>query len=63
MRLTELQKEALIKAVEGLQASRFFEAEETVAFSTQIDDANYQLLVSLTRDQDDFVEENNDKST
>jgi len=62
MQLTEFQKEALIKAVEGLQASRFFESEETVAFSTQIDDANYQLLVSLTRDQDDFVEESNDNS-
>jgi len=60
MKLTELQKEALIKAVEGLQASRFFEAEETVVFATQIAGASYQLLVSLTRDQDDFVEENND---
>jgi hypothetical protein len=56
MKLTEEQKEQIVKAVESLSTLSVWDTCSQSVFEFQENDVNWQLQVSIVQDPDDFLE-------
>jgi hypothetical protein len=59
MKLTEEQKEQIVKAVESLSPLPVWDTCSQSVFEFQENDVNWQLQVSIVQDPDDFLERKN----